>query len=110
MLKLLWFSRHELNVEQLADLTRIYGELVVTRVNRTIQTAKELAAEIEAADVVAVVAPLTLQAELLQLCKEKPLLICKNDRIIDPTDGSKVSFQHAGWFRVKEVRVEIEQL
>lgn len=110
MIKVLWFSRHEMSEEQFKDLARIYGALEITQINRTIQTAKELATEIDAADVIVVVAPLTLQAEFLQRAKGKPVLFCKNDRIIDPADGTKVSFRHAGWFRIKEIRVEFERL
>ncbi|MBN1325382.1 hypothetical protein JW977_00130 [Candidatus Falkowbacteria bacterium] len=111
MAKVLWFSRHELSEDQLADLKRIYGQdLTVTQINRTIKSAFELKAEIDEHNVIAVVAPLPLQAEFLKLAGEKPVIFCKNDRVFDEADNTKVNFVHAGWFRIKEIRVDFERL
>ncbi|HRZ94955.1 MAG TPA: hypothetical protein P5262_00070 [Candidatus Moranbacteria bacterium] len=112
MTKVLWFSRHEMSAEQSADLKRIFGLVEVHQVNRTISSAHELAEEIAAADVVAIVAPLPLQQQFLQIAgPDKPVLFCKNDRVMDPVDGTKLlGFRHAGWFRIKEIRVIFEKL
>lgn len=110
MKKVLWFSRHELSAEQLADLKRIFGEVEVNQVNKTIIKAAELKSDIDEADVVAIVAPLPLQQEFLQLAGTKPVIFCKNDRIVDPDDNSKVTFSHAGWFQIKEIKVVFEPL
>ena len=111
MVKVLWFSRHELSNGQLEDLKSIYGQnLSITQVNRTIKSAFELKSEVEEHDVIAVVAPLPLQAEFLKLAGEKPVIFCKNDRVFDKDDNTKVSFVHAGWFRIKEIRVDFERL
>lgn len=111
MKKVLWFSRHELSAEQLVDLERIFGKVAVTMVNKTITKAAEIRSDIEAADVVAIVAPLPLQQEFLHLAgPDRPVIFCKNDRIVDPEDNSKVTFSHAGWFQIKEIRVVFEPL
>ncbi|HPN96221.1 MAG TPA: hypothetical protein PLK35_00480 [Candidatus Moranbacteria bacterium] len=110
MKKVLWFSRHELSPEQLADLKRIFGEVEVNQINQTINHASEIKADIEAADVIAIVAPLPLQQEFLQLSGVKPVIFCKNARIVDPVDNTKVTFQHTGWFRIKEIKVVFEPL
>jgi hypothetical protein len=109
--KVMWFSRHELSPEQFGDLERIYGPVVVNQINKTITKAAELKNDIEEADVVAIVAPLPLQQEFLHLAgPDKPVIFCKNDRLVDPADNSKVKFVHAGWFRIKEIKVVFEPL
>ncbi len=110
MKNILWFSRHPLSAEQLSDLVRIFGPVAVKQINRTISAAKEIIEDIQAADVVAIVAPLPLQQEFLRLAGERPVIFCKNDRIVDPADNTKVAFAHAGWFRIKEIKVVFEPL
>ena len=110
MKNILWFSRHELSAEQLADLVRIYGEVVVNQVNKTITAAAEIQDDINEADVIAIVAPLPLQQQFLQLAKGKPVVFCKNDRLVDPADNTKVTFKHAGWFQIHEIKVVFDPL
>lgn len=109
-MKVLWFSRHPLSEEQRADLERVYGPVEVNQVNKTIQAAREIAADIEQSDVIAIVAPLPLQQQFLELAGEKPVVFCKNDRRIDPEDGTKVSFAHAGWFQIRKIEVVFDRL
>lgn len=109
-MKVLWFSRHPLSEEQQADLERVYGSVEVHQVNRTIQAAREIATDIAECDVVAIVAPLPLQQQFLELAGEKPVLFCKNSRLIDPEDGTKVSFAHAGWFQIRRIEVVFDRL
>ena len=108
--KVLWFSRHELSSEQLSDLERIYGpDLEIKQINRTISSATELRDDIASVDVVAVVAPLPLQAEFLKLAgDDKPVIFCKNNRIL--VQGEKAVFKHAGWFRIKEIKTVFKRL
>lgn len=108
--KVLWFSRHELSVEQLADLVRIFGNVEVNQVNKTIASAAEIRSDIDEADVIAIVAPLPLQQQFLQLANGKPVCFCKNDRIVDPDDNTKVAFAHAGWFQIEEIKVVFKPL
>lgn len=109
-MRVLWFSRHPLSEEQLADLERVYGPVEVHQVNKTIQAAREIAADIEVCDVIAIVAPLPLQQQFLELAGEKPVVFCKNDRRIDPEDGTKINFVHAGWFRIQRIEVVFDRL
>lgn len=106
----MWFSRHPLSAAQTEDLIRIFGPVVVNQVNRTISAAKEILEDIQAADVVAIVAPLPLQQEFLRLAGDRPVIFCKNERIVDPADNTKVAFAHAGWFRIKEIKVVFKPL
>lgn len=108
--RVLWFSRHPLSAEQLADLERVYGPVEIHQVNKTIQAASEIADDISSCDVVAIVAPLPLQQQFLQLAGGKPVIFCKNDRIVDPTDGTKVTFVHAGWFQIRRIEVVFDRL
>ena len=110
MASVLWFSRHELTSAQIDDLVRVFGPVEIHQINRTISSATELRDDIEAADVIAIVAPLSLQQEFLRLAGDKPVIFCRNDRVIDPADGTKVTFVHAGWFRIKEIKVLFEPL
>lgn len=110
MKKVLWFSRHELSQEQMSDLVRIYGPVELTQVNKTVKSAHELSDEIASHDVIAIVAPLPIQQQFLKVAGEKPVIFCKNDRIFDPNDESKVDFSHAGWFQLRRIEVVFERL
>ena len=95
MTKVLWFSRHEMTEDQLGALVAKLGEVEVNHVDRTIQTAFELSEEVEKADVIAIVAPINLQAQFLELAKEKPVIIAQSKReLVKNSDGteSKVNF------------------
>lgn len=80
--KVLWFSRHEMSNEQAAAL----GECEIVQINRTISHATEIADEIDAADVIAIVAPISLQQEFLRLACDKPVIMAVNDRVIVPSE------------------------
>jgi len=82
----------------------------VNQVNKTITKAVEIKDDIDSANVIAIVAPLPLQQEFLQLAKGKPVIFCKNERIVDPVDNTKVTFKHAGWFRIVEIKVVFDPL
>ena len=104
MKKVLWFSRHEMSEEQRLAL----GEVEVTQVSKTIQSARELADEIAAADIVAIVAPIGLQAEFLRLAGEKPVISAVSERVvIKADDGSedKVVFKFVKWEQLLKVEV-----
>lgn len=109
MTKILWFSRHELTNEQLTDLQRIYGEVQITQINKTIQNAYELQEDIQNHDVIAIVAPLHLQEQFLKIAGDKPVISCRNKRVFE-TDSTKVNFVFDGWYRIKKIIVEIEDL
>lgn len=107
MKKVLWFSRHEMTEEQLAAL----GDVSVVQINKTINSAYELAEEIAAADIIAIVAPINLQAQFLKLAGDKPVLIAQSKRVLVPNaDGGedKVDFVFDGWKQLKKIEVVTE--
>lgn len=107
MKKVLWFSRHQMSPEQRVAL----GDVTIKRVDRTIESAFELKAEIEEADIIAIVAPIGLQAQFLKLAGDKPVIIALSERIIEKTeDGSesKVVFKFVKWERLLKIEVAKE--
>ena len=107
MKKVLWFSRHAMTPEQKAAL----GECVIEQIDRTINSAYELEAEIKAANVVAIVAPINLQQQFLKLAEDRPVIMAVNDRILVPAeDGSesKVEFRFVKWERLLSIKIEKE--
>lgn len=102
--KVLWFSRHEMTPEQKAALG---NDVDITQINQTINHASELSDEIKKADVIAIVAPIGLQKEFLNLADEKPVIMAKNQRIFEPQpDGEdKVRFRFDGWEQLKKIEV-----
>ena len=106
--KILWLSRHEFTKEQFEALVKIYGEVDITQLNKTISTAEELKPQIEEFDVLAVVLPVELVADLMKIT-EKPIIFAVNDRILDET-GEKVIFKFKCWKQYKKVEIEVEEL
>ena len=78
------------------DLKRIYGEVTINQVSKTINSAYDLQAEINEADIVGIVAPINIQQQFLKLAGDKPVISATSERIIVKNeDGSedKVVFQ-----------------
>ena len=97
--KVLWFSRHAMTEEQKNSL----GDVEINQINKTIHSAKELKAEIEANDIIAIVAPIELQREFLELAGDKPVITAVNDRVLVPQqDGTedKLEFHFRKWERL----------
>jgi hypothetical protein len=103
MKKVLWFSRHEMTKEQRKDLERIYGEISINQINKTINSAYELQEEIEQHDVIAIVAPINLQQQFLKLAGEKPVIACRSKRIVDGENN--VVFIFDGWYQIIKIDV-----
>jgi hypothetical protein len=104
MKKVLWFSRHEMTDEQRTAL----GEVEITQVDKTIQHASELQGEIAQADIIAIVAPIGLQAEFLKLAGDKPVIVAVNERILIKSDDgteSKAVFKFVKWERLLKIEV-----
>lgn len=102
--KVLWFSRHEMTEKQRKAL----GNCEIMQVNKTINSAYELKDEIDACDIIAIVAPINLQQQFLQLAGEKPVIMAVNNRIlVSQEDGTedKVSFQFVKWERLIEIKI-----
>ncbi len=105
--KVLWFSRHAMTEEQKNSL----GDVEINQINKTIHSAKELKAEIEANDIIAIVAPIELQREFLELAGDKPVITAVNDRVLVPQqDGTedKLEFYFRKWERLIKIEIEKE--
>ncbi len=105
MKKVLWFSRHEMSVEQKAALG---NNIEILQVNKTINSARELSSEIEECDIIAIVAPIGLQAEFLRLAGNKPVITAVSDRVfVKAEDGTedKVQFVFNRWERLLKIEV-----
>jgi hypothetical protein len=121
MTKIFWFSRHDMDESQVAALERKFGAIEVTKVNGTapnvhvgfpgevnndgeIRDLPPLKEQVAGFDVVAVVAPITLQQQLKGVLPEGvPLIIVKNDRVF--SGGEKVQFKFVHWEEVEEIKV-----
>lgn len=104
MKKVLWFSRHDMTEEQKSAL----GDCEIVQVNKSIQSAYELADEIAECDIIAIVAPIQLQQQFLKLAASKPVIMAVNDRVLIPQpDGTedKVAFRFVKWERLVKIEV-----
>lgn len=111
MTNILWFSRHSMTDSQLAALTAKFGDVTVHQINKTINSAFELQDEIAANDVIAIVAPLNLQAQFLKLAGDKPVITAETRReLVRSADGGedKVNFVFNGWTRLVKIDVVTE--
>ena len=108
MKRVLWFSRHEMSSDQKDDLIRIYGEVTINQISKTINSAYDLQAEINDADIIAIVAPINMQQQFLKIAGDKPVITATSERIIIKNDdGSedKVVFQFKNWLRLVKIEV-----
>ena len=103
MTKVLWFSRHLMQVAQMQALMDKLGDVDITQLSKSIQSAQDIAQEIGAHDIIAVVAPPNLLAGVLRIAGEKPVITAKMERTILP-DGS-VEMKFVKWERV--LRIDI---
>ena len=65
MKKILWVSRHQMTEEQLDDLKRIYGEFELVKFDQTVSNVKEIIEAGKNCDILAVVLPPALLADLV---------------------------------------------
>ena len=106
MTKVLWFSRHLMKVAQAQALGNKLGDVDITQLSKSIQSAQDIAQEIEEHDIIAVVAPPQLLAGILKLAGDKPVITAKMERTVLP-DGS-VDMEFIKWERVLRIIVEKE--
>jgi len=126
MTKILWLSRHAMTADQLNGL-KFLGDINVTQVNGTfpnvhvrftasdpeqgeteanvilngeVAPVKEL---IKDHDVIAIVAPIHLQQQVLGVSDGKPVIMALSNRVIE--DGGKVSFVFDKWERLLKIEV-----
>ncbi len=120
MTKILWLSRHQMTQEQVKDLERIYGEIEIKTFDKSVTGWKDVAKEGEDCDVLAVVLPPSILADLTNPRNNvKPVIRAKANRVptgrtvINPATGKEETeyrFEHAGWERVIKIEVVVETL
>ena len=104
MKKVFWFSRHAMTPEQLAAL----GNVTIKQCNRTITNAFEVAEEAADCDILAIVAPINIQAQFLKIANGRPVIMAVSDRVLipDPDGGeSKVQFVFRKWEQLDKIEV-----
>lgn len=126
MVKVLWFSRHQMTAPQMQALEAKFGVISITQVDGTmpnvhvpfsgklngedaeIPAFKEM---MKGFDVVAIVAPINLQQQILTVAGETPVIFAENKRErINVSEDQEPQFQFVfkGWKRLVEVKVVTE--
>lgn len=110
MKKVLWFSRHTMTDEQMAALKDKVGEFELMQISKTINSAFELTKEIEECDILAIVAPLNIQAQFLKIAGDKPVIIALSRREIIKKDNEddEIKFIFEKWERIIKIDVVME--
>lgn len=111
--RILWFSRHQMSMEQYQDLERIYGTIDVSVIDMSIKHADDIKWDIENNDILAVVAPPELLHEFVNYPGGRPVIVAKSERILVPSeDGteSKVKFKFMGWDLMEEYTIKTRRL
>ena len=106
MKNVLWFSRHVMTIGQMTELRNVFGDIKINQISYPIDHAKEIKRDIENNDIIALVAPLKIQQQFLELAGDKPVLFCRNHRDHKGPNG----YRHGGWFRIKKLDCEFEPL
>lgn len=120
-MRVLWFSRHTMTQDQLDDLRRIYGEdLEVKQASSTAVSYKDILTVGDDCDVLAVVLPPALLADLTNpRNNQKPVIraianrVATGNQVINPATGKledEFKFVHAGWEKVVKIEVVTERL
>lgn len=119
--KVLWFSRHTMTTDQLADLKRIYGEhLEVKQVSESASSFKDVLTAGEDCQVLAVVLPPAMLADLTNPRNNaKPVIraianrVPTGNMVVNPAtqkEEQEFRFEHAGWEQVLKVEVVTKRL
>ena len=109
--KVLWFSRHEMTPEQSQALINKLGGFQLVQADGTIPNAFVLKDYIDECDVIALVAPIHIQEQVLKIAGDKPVIMALSRRqlIRDENGGeSKVEFVFEKWERLVKIVVEKE--
>lgn len=99
----LWFSRHDMSPKQMADLG-IDENTNLIKIDRTINRASEIEAEIKQADIIAIVAPVGLQKQFLALADGKPVVTAAMNFVQQPDGTSKPEYDH--WDQILDIQIE----
>ena len=117
----LWFSRHNMTDDQLADLKRIFGEhITVHHVTANAASFKDVLEVGKDDDVLAVVLPPALLADITNPRNNtKPVIraianrVATGKQVVNPATGKledEFKFVHAGWEKVLKIEVVTERL
>lgn len=98
MTNVLWLSRHDMTSEQLEGLKRVVNdEVTVKKVDETVKSAADVLKHGEDCDVLAVVLPPHLLADLFAMTAKK-IIVAKSKRIRTATPtGTDINFVYDGW-------------
>jgi len=120
MKKILWVSRHEMTKGQVDDLRRIYGEFELVKFDQTVSNIKEILEAGKECDILAVVLPPALLADLVNpRNNERPVIRAVANRVetgnevLNPATGKKeleYKFVHVAWERVLKIEIITEKL
>lgn len=118
--KILWLSRHTMTKSQKEDLIRIYGNIEIKHFDKTVANWQEVVEIGKDCDILAVVLPHTIIADLTNpLNNWKPVIIAKSKRIAtgnfvtNPSNKSKEAeylFEHEAWEQVLKIQIITKKL
>ena len=119
-MRILWLSRHNMTNEQIADLKRIYGDVEIKHYTDTVSSWKDVVEIGEDCDVLAVVLPPAILADLVNpRNNNKPVIRAIANRVetgntvINPATGKEEKeymFVHAGWEKIVKIEIVTERL
>ena len=119
-MRILWLSRHNMTNEQIADLKRIYGDVEIKHYTDTVSSWKDVVEIGEDCDVLAVVLPPAILADLVNpRNNNKPVIRAIANRVetgntvINPATGKEEKeymFVHAGWEKIVKIEIITERL
>ena len=120
MTRVFWLSRHTMTEAQMADLNRIYGDVELIQHEGSVRDAAEVLELAKDCDVLAVVLPPAILANLVNpRVNSKPVIRAKANRVptgrtvLNPATGKEEAefrFEHAGWEQIKRIVVETVDL
>ena len=120
MKKILWVSRHKMTEGQVEDLKRIYGEFELAKFDQTVSNVKEIIEAGKNCDILAVVLPPALLADLVNPHNnKKPVIRAVANRVetgntvLNPATGQKeleYKFEHVAWEQVLKIEIITKKL
>ena len=118
--KILWLSRHNMTGEQYVDLQRIYGNIEIKQVSKTVNGWQDVVDLGYDCDVLAVVLPISILADLTNpRNNRKPVIRAKSNRVptgksvLNPATGKEEEeylFEHVGWEQIESVVLSVKEL
>ena len=120
MKRVLWVSRHDLLEDQKKDLERIYGDVEIKRLNKSVQDIEEILEAGEDCDVLAVVLPQGILMDLVNPRNNtKPVIralinrIETGETVVNPDTGNEekvVRPEFVAWERINKLIVDVTRV